>query len=169
MKTTIHGGFLLIFSILQATWLDCIEIFGIKPNLFLVYTVVVCCFCGRVEGGAIGFAAGFILDMLVGRIWGLNAVLGLILGFCIAHFYARIISNSSLFVTLILVLAASLLYETVYFFIAFLRAENVSFFSSLVKIVFPECVYNMAASVPLYFIIKRFAKFLYTDKGEMIG
>lgn len=169
MKTTIHGGFLLIFSILQATWLDCIEIFGIKPNLFLVYIIVVCCFCNRLEGGAVGFAAGFVLDMLVGRIWGLNAVLGLILGFCISHFYARIISNSNLLVTLALVLVGTILYESFYSFIAFLRAENVGLLALLTKIVLPECVYNMVASVPIYFIIKHFSKFLYSDKGDIIG
>ena len=169
MKTTIHGGFLLIFSILQATWLDCIEIFGIKPNLFLVYIIVICCFCGKIEGGAVGFAAGLLLDMLIGRIWGLNAVLGLILGFCMSHFYARVISNNNLLVTLALVLVGTLLYESLYCFIAFLRVENVSFFPSMAKIVLPECGYNMVASVPIYLIVKRFAKFLYTDKGDIIG
>ncbi len=169
MKTTIHGGFLLIFSVLQATWLDCIEIFGIKPNLFLIYIIVVCCFCDRIEGGAVGFVAGFALDMLVGGIWGLNSVIGLLLGFCISHFYARIISNNNLLVTLAFVLAGTLLYESIFCFIAFMRTENVSFFQSLAKIVLPECGYNMVASVPLYFIIKRFAKFLYTDKGDVIG
>ena len=169
MKTTMHGGFLLIFSILQATWLDCIEICGIKPNLFLIYIIVICCFCSRIEGGAVGFAAGFALDMIMGGIWGLNAVLGLLLGFCISHFYAKIISNSNLLVTLALVFVGTLLYEAFFCFIAFLRSENVSLFQSIVKIVLPECGYNMVASVPLYFIIKRFAKFLYTDKGDVIG
>lgn len=169
MKTTIHGGFLLIFSILQATWLDCIEIFGIKPNLFLVYIIVTCCFCGRIEGGALGFAFGFALDMLVGEIWGLNALLGMLLGFCIAHFYKRIISDSNFFVTVALVLVGSLLYEMFYCFIAFMQNEKVSFIPSLIKIILPECGYNMVASIPLYFIIKRSAKFLYTDKGDTIG
>ncbi len=169
MKTTIHGGFLLIFSILQATWLDCIEIFGIKPNLFLVYIIVICCFCCRIEGGAVGFAFGFALDMLAGQIWGLNAIIGMLLGFCIAHFYGRIISESNFIVTMALVFVGTLLHEMCYCFIAFLRTESVSFFQSLIKIVLPECGYNMVAAVPLYFIIKRFAKFLYTDKGDVIG
>ena len=37
MKTTLHGAFLLAFSIFQATLVDCIEIFSVKPNLFLIY------------------------------------------------------------------------------------------------------------------------------------
>ncbi len=169
MKTTIHGVFLLIFSILQATWLDCIEIFGIKPNLFLVYIIVICCFCGRAEGAAVGFAFGFALDMLIGRTWGANALLGMLLGFCIANFCERVLSDSNFFITLALVLVGSLLYETFYYSVAFLRTENSGFFSLLIKIIIPECGYNLVTSVPVYFIIKRFAKLLYTDKGDAIG
>lgn len=169
MKVTIHGVFLLIFSILQATWLDCIEIFGIKPNLFLVYIIVICCFCGRVEGAAVGFAFGFVLDMLIGRTWGANALLGMLLGFFIANFCERVLSDSNFFITLALVLVGSLLYETFYYSVAFLRTENSSFLPQLIKIIIPECGYNLVASVPIYFIIKRFANLLYTDKGDLIG
>ncbi len=169
MKTTIHGIFLLIFSILQATWLDCIEIFGIKPNLFLIYILVICCFCGRVEGAAVGFAFGFALDMLVGQVWGINALLGMLLGFCTANFCERVLSESNFFITLALVLVGSLLYETFYYSIAFLRSESSSFFPSLIKTIIPECLYNIVVSAPLYFIVKHFARLLYTDKGDAIG
>ena len=50
-----------------------------------------------------------------------------------------------------------------------MRNENISFWGSLAKIVLPECGYNMVASVPIYFIIKHLAKYLYTDKGDIIG
>jgi len=169
MKTTIHGVFLLIFSIIQATWLDCIEIFGIKPNLFLIYVIIICCFCEKVEGAALGFAFGFVLDMLVGRFWGVNALLGMLLGFCTASFCVRVLSDSNFFITLALVLVGSFLHEIFYYFIAFLKTENISFFTSLIKIIIPECGYNLVASAPLYFVIKRFAKLLYNDKGDTIG
>lgn len=169
MKTTMHGVFLLIFSILQATWLDCIEIFGIKPNLFLIYIIVICCFCGRIEGAAVGFAFGFALDMIIGRLWGVNALLGMLLGFCIAHFCERVLSDSNFFITLGLVLVGSLIYEIFYYSVSFLRTENISFFPSLIKIIIPECGYNLVVSVPIYFIIRRFAKLLYNDKGDAIG
>ncbi len=169
MKTTIHGVFMLIFSILQATWLECVEISGIKPNLFLVYIIVLASFCGRAEGVAVGFFFGFVLDMLIGRLWGVNALLGMLMGFCIAHFCERVLSDSNFFITLALVLVGSLLYEVFYYAISFLRTENISFFELLIKTIIPESAYNLVASIPLYFIIKRFAKLLYTDKGDPIG
>ncbi len=169
MKATIHGGFILLFSILQATWLDSIEVFGVKPNLFLIYVIILCCFCERTEGAAVGFAFGFALDMLIGKIWGLNASLGMILGFCVAHFCEKFLSNNNIFIVLGVVFVASLLHEAVCYLISFLTSEDLNFWLMLVRCIIPECVYNVVMGIPLYFIIKGFAKRLYKDKGEIIG
>ncbi|MBE7023601.1 MAG: rod shape-determining protein MreD [Clostridia bacterium] len=169
MRALMHSVFLLLFSVLQPTWLNGIEIFGTKPNLFLIYIIVVCCFCGRTEGATVGLVFGFVLDMLIGRLWGMNALLGMLSGFFIAHFCKKVLRNSNFLVAMIFVLVMSLFYEVVYYFIAFLTVDNVHFGAMFVKSILPECVYNVIISLPVYFIINKFSKSLYTDKGDAIG
>ncbi len=169
MKAVMHGFFLLLFSIIQPTWLSGIEIVGVKPNLFLIYIILICSFCGRTEGTAIGLIFGFVLDMLTGRLWGLNALLGMLLGFCVSYFYKNVLRHSNVLISMLFVLFSSLFYEIIYYFIAYLTVDNVSFGAMLVKIILPECVYNLVFAVPIYWLIKKLSKNLYTDKGETIG
>lgn len=169
MRALMHGVFLLLFSVLQPTWLDSIEVFSTKPNLFLIYIIVVACFCGRPEGATVGLVFGFVLDMLIGRLWGMNTLLGMLSGFFIAHFCKKVLRNSNFFIAMIFVFVMSLFYEVVYYFTAFLTVDNVQFGAMFVKSILPECVYNVVVSLPIYFLIRKFSKSLYTDKGEIIG
>ncbi len=169
MKITMHGVFLLLFSILQATWLEYIEIFGVKPNLFLVYIILICCFCEWMEGATLGFVFGFVLDMLIGRFWGLNALLGLILGYSVSRFCEKLLSNNNVLISMAFVFVASLLHEGIYYFVSFLGTDNMRFGATLLRYIIPEGVYNAVIAFVLYFPINRLAKFFYTDKGETIG
>lgn len=169
MKTTMHGTFLLVFSILQSTWLNSIAIFNVKPNLFLVYVIMICCFCSRIEGATLGFVFGFVLDILIGRFWGMNTVLGMIAGFFIAHLCERVLGNNNILIILLIVLIGSFVYEGIYYFVSYLFSENLNFKTAIFRIIFIESLYNAVAALPVYFLAARFIKRLYVDKGENIG
>ncbi len=169
MKTTLHGAFLLVFSIFQATFIDCIEIFSVKPNLFLIYIVVVCTFCGKTEGAILGAVFGLIFDMLIGRLWGLNAILMMLLGFFTSYFCERVLRDNNILVVLIMVFIETLVYEAVYGAIYLLTLNGGNFFSLILRVVIPESFYNVIACVPVYFLVKKMGKVLYSDKGETIG
>lgn len=169
MKFTIHGVFLLIFSIIQSTLLDGIEILNIKPNLFLVYLIIICCFCDKKEGASVGFAFGLILDMMIGRFWGLNAILGLLSGFFLAYFCERVLRKNNVFVTMVIIFFASVIYETTYGLISFVFNGSMNLGTLILRFVLLESLFNMIAGLVLYFPVKKFTKFLYVDKGESIG
>lgn len=169
MRTIMHGAFLLAFSILQSTLLNSVVIFSVKPNLFLVYVIIICCFCSRVEGAVLGFVSGIILDILIGRFWGMNAILGMLAGFFIANFCERVLRKKNVLIILLIVLLCSFMYESIYYFISYLFSENLNFKTAVFRIIFPESIYNAAAAVPIYFAAIRFIKRLYIDKGENIG
>lgn len=169
MKTTLHGAFLLAFSIFQATLVDCIEIFSVKPNLFLIYIVVLCAFCGKSEGAILGAVFGLVLDMLTGRLWGLNAVLMMLLGFFTSYFCERVLRENNILVIFIMVFIETLVYEAVYGAIYLLTLNGGNFFLILLRVVIPEGFYNIVACVPVYLLVKKMGKVLYSDKGETIG
>ncbi len=153
MKYVLHAVFLLIFSIIQPTLLEYIEILGVKPNLFLIYTIIISSICDKKEGAIVGFFFGLILDLIIGVHLGLNAVLMLILSIVVSDFCTRYIRNNTIFTTMVLVLAATILCEFMYYVIAFLG--NLHLGSAILKVLIPESIYCSLISIPLYFIIPK--------------
>ena len=135
MRIALHAFFLILFNALQSTWLTGIEIFNVVPNLALVYIIVISCFCKKVEGSVVGFVFGLILDLLTGRIWGLCALLGMIMGFCVSHFCESMFGQKNIFLTLILVLIGSWIFEFIYYIICFISVENISLKYALIRVV----------------------------------
>ncbi len=156
MKYIFHGIFLVIFSIIQPTWLEYIAMFGIKPNLFLIYTIIISCHYSKKEGAIVGFFFGLIMDLLSGSIIGLNGCLMLILAFFTAHFCEKFIRKNTLPEIMIIVFVATLCYELLYYTIAFLG--NLDFGNAFLKVLIPECLYNLIAAIPIYYIIPKSEK-----------
>ena len=170
MKATMHGGFLLLFSILQATWISHAEILNVKPNLFLIYVFVLAFFCGsKTESAFVGFIFGLTLDIITGRFLGVNAVCGLIFGFFITYFCERVLGNINVFIVLFSVIFLTLLYEIVYYLFSFSIIKNIDLVYAVKKVIFIESIYNGLLSLPVYFILKGLTKYLYADKGENVG
>ncbi len=150
MKYFLHGVFLLVFAIIQPTWVEYIEILGVTPNLFLVYMIIVSCNNPKKEGAFIGFFFGLMLDLLTGNAIGLNAVLMLILSFGVSDFCEKYIRKNTLFTTMLIVLVSTFLYEFLYYIIAFLGDLDLG--SAILKVIIPEGIYCTLVSVPLYFV-----------------
>lgn len=169
MKIAIHGVILFIFAAMQATWMNSIEIFDVKPILFLIYVVVISCYAKRKEAAIVGFFSGYILDLLIGKIWGLYALLLMILGFSIANFYERIIGQRNFIMIMVFVFISTCITEFLYYMISFIAVENISLWYALVNVVLPEGLYNVVMSFPIFLLVKKLSRFLYTDKGESFG
>ncbi len=170
MKITVHGIFLLLFSVLQATWLNAAQIFGVKPNLFLVYTVIVCFFCSKGEGAVIGAVFGFFLDIITGRLLGMNTVLGMLTGFFTAYLCERVFRTSNVLIIMLTAAVMTLLYESAYYAAAFMMIiKNADFWYTLKNTILPELLYNAAAAPVVYLFAGKAAKFIYADKGEGVG
>ncbi len=165
MKYIFHTVCLLIFSVLQPIIPRCC--FGIGPNLFLLYTLLVCCYCKKNEGLILGALSGLILDLIVGRWIGLNLLLMLGMAFLVNRFFSNVIRNNTLLITLLMSVVVTLLYETVYYLVAFWG--DLHFGSVFVRILIPECLSAVVAAFFMYFIIKKFAVVFWDDKGEEIG
>lgn len=167
MKYIFHTICLLLFAVLQSTWLGNPTYLWATPNLFLLYLVIICCYCKTKEGVTLGFISGLILDAIIGNIIGLNAVLMMVMAFFITNFFNSLIRNNTLFITLAIVVVSTLVYEIIYYIVAFLGDLHLK--DVIVNVLIPECLVSSIATVPVYLIIKKFAKALWDDKGEGIG
>ncbi|MBQ3573687.1 MAG: rod shape-determining protein MreD, partial [Clostridia bacterium] len=104
-----YAVWLLIVALLQPTVIRWIEIFGIGPNIFLIFVIAAALICGKKAGAVCGLVFGLTLDMLVGRMIGVNALIFLYAGFFVGILCERFISGSGTLVAAVITLSASVL------------------------------------------------------------
>lgn len=160
MKFTFHAFFLLLLSVLQVTVADAIAVFGIKPNLFLVYAVVYALMCEKKEAATVGAVFGLALDILAGRFLGVHAVLMLITGFFTAYLCETVLSRENILIALVITLLFSIVYESIYYVFTFSILKNIKIGNVFATVTFGESVYNTLVSVLLYPPIKRFISYV---------
>ena len=65
--------FILIYF-LQSNFFSWFNIAGIKPNLFIIFTLIIGIFIGKLYGATMGIIFGLLLDIILGKALGINAV-----------------------------------------------------------------------------------------------
>lgn len=71
----------LLAMLLQTTLFSVLPVWGAYPDLITVLVVNLGILNGRAEGALLGFIAGLVRDLLLGRLIGLNAVVMALVGF----------------------------------------------------------------------------------------
>ena len=71
-------GLLILIS--QATWMHHITVFGLMPNLIIIWVVFVGFLSGKEKGLITGLFVGLIQDILFGRLIGLFGLIYMIFG-----------------------------------------------------------------------------------------
>lgn len=153
---------ILINFILQTTLFNYIEIIGINPNTMLILTISIAFMRGEVEGGLVGFLSGLLVDSFFGQVLGLNAFIGLVVGFLCGKIFNEFYKDS-IMIPFFLTFVFDLFYGFLFFFFnVFLRGYP-NIFPFLKTTILPEAVYTSLISIliyPILFIInKKLEKF----------
>lgn len=159
----IYSVFLFTLSILQFSLPSYISILGVRPDLLFVFSVLVGYLYGTVDAVVIGLLAGFVRDSYSGRFLGLSMLICMFCGI-IASLFLKKILNRNIFLALVQVIFASLLYTF------YLTVVSIVFFAvphTLVKYfiwmlqnqLLPSIIMNIVVSVFLYFILKKFGPY----------
>jgi rod shape-determining protein MreD len=152
MRIATTGIVIFINFILQSTLFDYIKIGAIKPNTALIIIACYAILRGDVEGSIIGFFSGLLQDIFFGRIIGLYALLGALVGyFCGKPF--RNFYSESFVLPIVLVALSSLFYEFGFYFFSFLFRGRVDFLYYVWAIILPGTAYATILSVPVYRLI----------------
>lgn len=59
---------------LQSNFFSWFNIAGVKPNLFIILSLIVGIFIGKIYGASIGIIFGLLLDLFIGKALGINAI-----------------------------------------------------------------------------------------------
>ncbi|MGE5613379.1 MAG: rod shape-determining protein MreD [Bacillota bacterium] len=141
--------FIFLFLLLQTTLLQYAEIYGVKPNIIIVFIVVTALLRGGAEGGAVGFFAGLALDMMFGGVLGFHALLGLYLGIAAGSVNKNLFRENML-VVIFFTFVFSIAYESLVFIINNIMSGDIKLLYAFTSVILPEAVYN---SVMVAFIL----------------
>ena len=144
----------IIIYFLQSNFFNYFTISKIKPNIFIIYVLIIGLFAGKRVGISSGIIIGFILDFLCNIYVGRTAVILGIIGFIGGYLEKRFSKDSR--ITLILIsIIVTIIYE------AFLYILNIAINSvspetfDFIKILSVECIYNSIIVIIIYPLIKK--------------
>ncbi len=152
---------IFIFVTTQATFLNTIDIFGIKPNLIIVLIVSISLLEGRGYGALVGFFAGLCLDSVVGVALGYQALIGMLLGIALGNINKRFFKEN-IFVMLICTFISTILYESAVIVISYGLGLRVNYIETLKNIILPEAVVNSILAVFIFVLLIRISRKLWT-------
>lgn len=167
MRYMFHVLFLFISACVQGTLCDMGSIAGVAPNIFIIYTSIICFLAYKYEGIIVAGVFGFILDIITVKFIGIYTVLFMIAAFFVSTLSEKVFKEPKFYISMILTFIVSVFINFFYYLISFLILGGLNLVFAL-KVIFIEAFYNSIFTVILYFIIKHITRNFYADKGEYI-
>lgn len=151
-------SFLLIY-LLQVNFFNWFTIAGIKPNLFVIYVVVISLFTEKKMGAIFGICFGLYIDMINGRVLGIASIMLAVIAF-FAELMNKNVTNDTKITMVLIVALSTLIYEIgVYIASIWKLSINVEIFQ-FIKIVCIETFFNSMLTIIFYPIIQKFGNYL---------
>ena len=144
----------LIIYVLQANFFSWFTIASVKPNLFIIFILLVGLFAGRKVGVVFGIVIGLCLDLLIGRTIGISAILLGAVGF-LGEYFDTNFSKESRFTIMLMVMGTTFLYELAVYIYNIFRLEILFEPYSFLKIALIEVLYNAIIVIIVYPIIQK--------------
>ncbi len=146
---------LLIITVFQPTLVQWIGIFGTGPDLFLIFVICAAMLRGMWDGAICGFVFGLALDMIIGRMVGMNAVLYMYAGLLVGIVNGRYISSDSALTNAFFVFAASLICGILYYSAYNMVWGDLGFIKAFLRTILPKSVYSAALAFVLFVPVRK--------------
>lgn len=140
---------IIICFLLQTTVFHWISLANAVPNLLLILTVSAGLMRGRMDGLAVGFFCGLMIDFCFSNILGLFAFIYMLIGY-LNGYSNKIFEKDDLTIPIILIAVSDLLYFFLYYVFEFLLRGKLNIFFYFIKIGLPELIYTVLISILLY-------------------
>jgi len=165
---------IVLFAVVQTSAFPHMRILDNTPNIVMVLICVFAYFRGPAEGLYTGLAGGLILDILVGSVLGFYGLIYMISGFIMGCFPRQNIKDNlfiTLSLTMLLIFPVELimywLKKTSIFISTGMESAAIDTLRFILNNVLPGVLYNCIMFIPIYYIIKKFDKYLNKDKKLM--
>lgn len=150
-----YAVWLFVLTIFQPTLIQAISVFGISPNVYLVFIVMTAFLRGKKEGAICGAIFGLIFDLLIGRLVGLSGILFMYLAFAVGVAEERFLNNSEVIMVSVVVFITSLLYGIVYYIAYSMVWGDIGFITAVFRVVLLESIYTTIIGFILFLPIRK--------------
>lgn len=163
-KLLFYFFIVILLLLLQTTLLQYVAIYGVLPNLLVVFIISAALLRGNVEGGAVGLFAGLAADLMFGSVFGFYALFGFYLGIVVGSLNKRLFRDN-LLIVVFFTFVYSAAYESVIYTINNVMNIDMDFMYVFTRVILPEAAYNSAVAVLIFpLVIKADKWFNDTDK-----
>jgi len=146
---------ILGLAALQSTLLNHVRIFGVSPNLPVIFVVCVAILSGSpVESAIVGFVSGFLFDFMTGHSVGVSMLLLMYAGVLNGLIFKRILTRKY-FGILATIFITSFAFYFLYYSMTFLIWGQGNLLYALTRVIIVGTVYNTIICVPIYSLAKR--------------
>ena len=158
-KILFYLFFIIIFLLLQTTLLRYVSIYGVMPNILIVFTIVTAIVRNSTEGSAVGFFTGLCIDLQFGSVLGFHALLLFYLGMA-AGTVSRRVYRENLMIVVFFTFVYSVAYEAAVYLINNIMNADIRLIFAFTNVILPEAIYNCAVSILLFpLVLKAGRKF----------
>jgi rod shape-determining protein MreD len=144
----------LVAALFQASFLPAFPIFGVVPNLVLVFAVCWTVIRGQQEAMIVVPIAGVCLGIFGDQPIGL-AMLGMIPIVLLAGIEMLRLSSSNFALAVVLVFLTSILYEAMVLIAIRLEGGNVSWVFAFVRVIMPVALAGVLFTPPVYWLVRK--------------
>ena len=144
----------IIIYFFQLNFFSQFTIAGVKPNLFVIFTLFIGLYAGRKMGIAFGLTIGLIIDILGSNMIGQSAIALGTIGF-LGGYLEKNFSKDSKITVMIMCIFSTASYEIfIYLYRSAILAANVEIFL-FIKILIIELLYNTLLTIIIYPIMQK--------------
>ncbi|MBE7011443.1 MAG: rod shape-determining protein MreD [Ruminococcaceae bacterium] len=159
MKGILHTVYLLIAIILSTTLFAAMDLFGVKPNMFIIYLVIAGFYVSQKEAIWLGMIYGLFYDIIVGHCLGLNGILFMFECFFTVLFCENMIRRSNVVISAIAIVWWTILIEGINALFS-----PVNGILHILYVIGIEAVYNSVLMLIVYAPLNGFFRRLYDEK-----
>lgn len=143
-----------IIYLIQANFFTWFTIFGVMPNLFIIYILFIGLFIGKKSGFILGIIFGVCIDFLIGKSIGIT---GLMLGLIgiFAEYIDKNFSKDSRMTIMLIVAISTAVYDIGIYTFQILRWGAILEIIPFFKILLIETLFNVILVIILYPLIQK--------------
>lgn len=167
-RILVDGILIFLCFILQCTLFQSWQLAHVCPNLLLILTASYGFMRGRTEGLFVGFFCGILVDIFYGDLLGFYALVYMVIGY-LNGFFQSVFYDEDLKLPMILITVSDLIFGLIVYIVMFLLRNRTHFFYYFMRVIMPELVYTIVATIVLYRIILFINQLLETGERRRMG
>jgi len=150
MKRYVSMFLLIVVGfLLQTCIFPHLKLTNIMPNVFVILTAVSGFMYGRKFGIITGFFCGGLLDVLYGRVIGINIFIYVLIGYWNGK-ANKLYFKDDLTIPLMAMAGSDLVFGFLYYICNFMMRGRLHIISYFVQVMVPEMIYTVAVGILVY-------------------